>query len=441
MTYEEIMVRQNRHWRGEKFPTGIERAIKYELTKSLDTKYILVITGVRRSGKSYLLFQLVDFILRKLPPENVLYVNFDDPVFLGLIIDPAGIETLYRDYLKHKNPKGIKYLLFDEIQNVPNWEKWIKAYYDMEEEIRFIVTGSNATLLSSDLSTLLTGRNLQFEVFPFNFNEVLKAKGENIVVSPETKKVYEMNYGIKDTLRHHLDYVLKWGSFPEVVFLDESHKEAILKEYYKDILYRDIVPRFEVRHANKLEEIAYFVMSNISNPISYHNIGELAGTHENTVREYLSYFEKAYLSFQVAKFSYSLNEQIKNPKKVYFIDTGMRNTVCFRFSQDIGRLCENLVFMDMRRRGKNVYYWKGKGEVDFVVKEGMKIDKLIQVCWEINNARTKEREVKALVEAMEKFDIGEGVVITDDYFGDEEKNGKIISFIPLWCWLLRGEKP
>ena len=149
MTYEEIIIRQNRHWRGEKFPTGIERDIKFEVLKFLETKYVLVITGVRRSGKSYLLFQLVDVFLKKLPPENVLYVNFDDPVFLRLITDPNGIETLYRDYLKLKNPKGIKYLLFDEIQNVPNWEKWIKASYDMEEGIRFIITGSNATLLSS----------------------------------------------------------------------------------------------------------------------------------------------------------------------------------------------------------------------------------------------------------------------------------------------------
>ncbi len=437
MTYEEILIRQNRHWRGGKFPTGIERDIKSEVVKYLDTKYILVVTGVRRSGKSYMLFQLVDALLKKVPPENVVYVNFDDPVFLRLRTDPNGIETLYRDYLKLKNPNGIKYLLLDEIQNVPNWEKWIKASYDMEESMRFIVTGSNAALLSSELSTLITGRKLQFEVFPFNFGEVLKAKGEDVILSPDPREIYARNYGMKDTLRHHLDEVLKWGSFPEVVFLDEPHREAILKEYYKDILYRDIVPRFEVRHANKLEEIAYFVMGNISNAASYHNIGEIAGTHENTVREYLTYFEKAYLSFQVVKFSYSLKEQIKNPKKVYFIDTGMRNTVSFRFSQDIGRLSENLVFIDLRRRGKKVYYWKGKGEVDFVVMEGMKVEQLVQVCWDINDAKTKEREVAGLVEAMGSIGVEEGVVVTDDYFGEEEIEGKKIGFVPLWCWLLR----
>ncbi|MCX9010136.1 MAG: ATP-binding protein [Candidatus Methanoperedens sp.] len=437
MTYEEILIRQNRHWRGEKFPVGIERDIKSEVVRFLDTKYILVVTGVRRSGKSYLLFQLVDILLKKMPSENVLYVNFDDPVFQGLRAEPGGIETLYRDYLKLKNPKGVKYLLFDEIQNVPNWEKWIKAYYDMEEGIKFVVTGSNSTLLSSELSTLLTGRNLQFEVFPFNFREVLKAKDEDIIVSPDPGEIYMRNYGKKDSLRHYLDGVLKWGSFPEVVFLDESQREAVLKEYYKDILYRDIIPRFEVRHANKLEEIAYFVISNISNAVSYHNIGELAGIHENTVREYLNYFEKAYLSFQVAKFSYSLKEQIKNPKKVYFIDTGMRNAVAFRFSQDIGRLCENLVFIDLRRRGKRVYYWKGKGEVDFVVMEGLKVEQLVQVCWDVRDAKTKEREVEGLVEAMGKLEVEESVVVTDDYFGEEEREGRRVRFVPLWCWLGR----
>jgi len=437
MTYEETLIRQNRHWRDEKFPAGIERDTKSEVERYLDTKYILVVTGVRRSGKSYLLFQLIETLLKKTHPDNILYVNFDDPVFLRLRVEPGGIETLYRDYLKLRNPKGIKYMLLDEIQNVPNWEKWIKASYDIEGDTRFIITGSNAALLSSELSSLLTGRNLQFEVFPFNFREVLKAKGIDIILSSDPAEIYVKNYGIKDSIRHLLDGVLKWGSFPEVVFLDEKHREAILKEYYKDILYRDIVPRFDVRHANKLEEIAYFVMSNISNPASYHNIGELIGTHESTVKEYMSYFEKVYLSFQVVKFSYSLKEQIKNAKKVYFIDTGMRNAVAFRFSEDIGRLSENLVFVDLRRRGKKVYYWKGKGEVDFVVKEGTKAEQLIQVCWDINNAKTREREVTGLVEAMDKIEIDAGIVITDDHFGEEEIGGRKIRFIPLWCWLAR----
>lgn len=439
MVYEETLIKQNRHWRGEKIPDGIKRDIKTEVEKYLDTKYILVLTGVRRCGKSYLLFQILDILLKKMPPENVLYVNFDDPVFLKLRTDPAGIDTLYRDYLKLKNPKGIKYLLLDEIQNVPNWEKWIKASYDMEESTRFIITGSNATLLSSELSTLLTGRNLQFEVFPFNFREVLRSKNIDVIASNDPADIYMRNYGIKESLRHHLDDLLKWGSFPEVVFLEEMQKEAILKEYYKDVLYRDIVPRFQVRNAFKLEEISYFALTNISNAVSYHNIGELSGIHENTVREYLAYFEKAYLSFLVPKFSYSLKEQIKNPKKVYFIDTGMRNAISFRFSQDIGRLSENLVFIDLRRRGKNVYYWKGKGEVDFIVKEGMRIEQLIQVCWDMNDIKTKEREIKALAEAMESLKLQEGIVVTDDLFGEDKIGGKRIRFIPLWCWLLREE--
>lgn len=437
MAYEEIILSQNRHWRGEKFPEGLDRDIWHEVARCLDTKYILVITGVRRSGKSCLLFRLINSLLKKIPPENVLYVNFDDPIFLRLRADPGGIETLYRDYLKLKAPKGIKYLFLDEIRNVPNWEKWIKAAYDLDEGLRFIITGSNAALLSSEHSAHLTGRTVQFELFPFNFREVLRSKNEDIIVSADPREIYIRNYGIKDTLRHHLDEMLKWGSFPEVVFHDGSHRDAILKEYFKDILYRDIVPGFQVRQANKLEDISYFVLTNISNAVSYHNIGELAGTHENTVREYLTYFEKAYLSFQVSRFSFSLNEQIKNPKKVYFIDTGMRNAVAFRFSQDIGRLCENLVFIDLRRRGKKVYYWKGKGEVDFVVMEGMKVEQLIQVCRDINDVKTREREVRGLLEAMEKLEVKEGIVITDDLFEEEERDGRKIRFIPLWCWVLR----
>jgi predicted AAA+ superfamily ATPase len=187
----------------------------------------------------------------------------------------------------------------------------------------------------------------------------------------------------------------------------------------------------------KLEDAAYYLLSNISNTINYHKLGKLIGMHENTIKDYLSYFERSYLSFQVAKFAYSVKEQMKSPRKVYFIDCGLRNAVSFRFSQDIGRLMENLVFIDLRRRGCSIYYWKNGNEVDFAIKQGLKITELIQVSYDIRDQGTRKREETALVKGMDFFGLDNGFIITDDYFGEVIVDSKKINYIPLWAWLLR----
>ncbi len=439
MVYEEILIKQNRHWRGEHFPVGVERDIKSSVESFLKTKYILAITGVRRSGKSYLLYQLIETLLHQTPPENILYVNFDDPAFMQIRSDPRGLDGFYSDYLKLKNPEGRTYLFFDEVQSIPGWEKWVKSTYDLVDSIKFIVTGSNSTLLSSELATLLTGRNLQFEVFPFNFNEVLRLKGEEVFISADVTEIFENNYRKKDTMRHYLSQILKYGTFPEILQMNEDDREFVLKEYYKDILYRDIVPRFEIRHVNKLEEAAYYLLSNISNSINYHKMSKLIGVHENTIKDYMSYFERSYLSFQVSKFAYSIKEQMKKPKKVYFIDCGLRNAISFRFSQDTGRLMENLVFIDLRRRGCDIFYWKDGKEVDFAVKQGLKISELLQVSYDTSDHETRKRDESALLKGMDSLEMDEGFIITDDYFGDVVIDSRKIRYIPLWAWLLRSE--
>lgn len=437
MAYEEILIKQNRHWRDEKFPVGVERDIKARVESFLKTKYILAITGVRRSGKSYLLYQLIDTLLHSTPPENILYANFDDPAYMQIRSDTRGLDGFYSDYLKLKNPTGRTYLFFDEVQSIPGWEKWIKSTYDLVESVKFIVTGSNSTMLSSELATLLTGRNLQFEVYPFNFNEVLRLKGEQVIRSADVKVVYEKNYSKKDVMRHYLSSMLQYGTFPEILQMDEEEREFVLKEYYKDILYRDVIPRFEIRHVTKMEDAAYYLLSNISNTINYHKLGKLIGMHENTIKDYLSYFERSYLSFQVPKFAYSVKEQMKNSRKVYFIDCGLRNAVSFRFSQDIGRLMENLVFIDLRLRGCSIYYWKNGNEVDFAIKQGLKISELIQVSYDTRNQKTRKREETALIRGMDYFGLDNGFIITDDYFGEVLVDSKKIIYIPLWAWLLR----
>ena len=306
----------------------------------------------------------------------------------------------------------------------------------MEENIKFIVTGSNASLLSSELSTLLTGRNLQFEVFPFNLAEFLRLNDEDVFTSSDVGEIYEKNYGKKDTLRHYVAKILKYGTFPEILQIEEGMREMILKEYYKDLLYRDIIPRFEVRHANKLEEVAYYLLTNISNAVSYHKIGKLIGVNEVTIKDYLSYFEKSYLSFNIQKFAFSLKEQIRNPKKVYFIDCGMRNAISFRFSEDTGRLMENVVFIELRRRGKEIFYWKNKNEVDFVIKHGLEITELIQVFYDVEDKNTRKQKEAGLITAMDTFGLDVGIIITEDQYSVSMVDDKKIMYIPLWVWML-----
>ncbi|CEG11223.1 conserved hypothetical protein [groundwater metagenome] len=434
MKIRDVLIKQNRQWRGEEFPYGIERDVKKEVEKFMDTKQVLAITGVRRAGKSYLLFQLMK--TQDILPDNILYLNFDDPSLIFLKSDPDALENIYKEYIKLKNPKGKKFLFFDEIQNISNWERWIKITYDLGEDIKFIITGSNATMLSSELSSLLTGRTIRFDVFPFNFREFLEIKKEKVCLSDDLEKIYEKNYSIKDSLNHYFREYLMFGSFPDVVLSEEQAREYILKNYYQDILYKDIIPRFDVRNSKYIEEMSYYLITNISATASYNGIGKLIGIHENTVKQYLSYFEKAYLFFTVPLFSYSLKTQGKNPKKIYCIDTGMRNAVSFRFSEDIGKLTENLVFIELKRRGKEIYYRKENREVDFVVKEGLKVKELIQVCWNPEDEKTKNREVDSLIEAMKEFKLSEGLILTEDYYGEEKIDDLLIKYIPLWVWLL-----
>jgi len=435
---EDVLLSQNRHWREEKFPYGIERDIKKRIDKFMGTKHVLVITGVRRAGKSYLLFQMINSLLREIKPENILFVNFDDPSLTPLMSDKNALEAVYKTYIKLKNPRGKKYVFFDEIQNIPFWEKWIKLVYDLKEDVKFVITGSNATLLSAEMSTLLTGRNVKFEVFPFNFKEFLKAKGVEVFISSNLQEIYERNYSKKDAIQHYLMEFIKWGSFPEVAFIEEEVKETLLKTYYQDIIYKDIVPRFEIRQSRKLEDVGYHLITNISKPFSYNSIGKTVNIHENTAKEFLSYFEKAYLIFSLPRFHYSIKKQIKSPRKAYCIDTGLRNSLAFRFSQDVGRLAENLVFLELRQNNKELYYWKNKREVDFLVKEGLKVSEVLQVCWDIENEKVKSREVGGLLEALEEFKLKEGCVVTSDLYHKEKVQGFEIRYIPLWLWLLKN---
>lgn len=394
------------------------------LNEMVSAEEIVCLTGVRRSGKSTLLHQTIQSLIDAgTSPNNILYVNLDDPVFPRSI---EGLGDILGKYGELKNPTGKIYVFFDEVQSIPNWESWLKSKYDQKENIKFFVTGSNSSLLSSNLSTLLTGRMLKLTVMPLSFNEFLKFN-----------KVEFKDLDLDQSrLKYHLSSYLGEGGFPRPVLeKDKNMKQQLLREYYDGILLRDVLKGAKIKSPSKLIDLAQFAAANIGNLLSYNKIGGALGISDDSVKEYLRLLENSFLLSQVEFFSYSVKEtvSIQKPRKNYLIDTGMRNAAGFRFSPDKGRLMENLVFLELKRRGHDVHYWKGQNEVDFVFRAGNKLQ-LVNVCY--NLGKSKKRELNGLIEAMKKFRINNSMIITWSTEGQEKIGKKIINFVPLYKWLL-----
>jgi hypothetical protein len=392
----------------------IERAEpKIDLTNSL----IKVIIGPRRAGKSR-------FSIYNLNKGNKFgYVNFDDE---GL----TKIED-YDDLISAVNSvyDNPKILFFDEIQNLPRWELFVNR---LQRQGYFLVlTGSNSHLLSKELSTHLTGRHLQIIVFPFSFREYLNFENKNLTTSE-----------IKGKLS---DYLIS-GGYPEPLIKKINYKEY-LGTLLNSILFKDIVKRYKVRFSQAISDLSEQLLSNIANEYSYNSLSKISKIKSTyTVEKYLKYLEESFIFFSVKRFSYKVKEQISSIKKIYCIDNGFIHAKAFNSSPNFGKLYENLVAIELKKQelnGKiNFYYWKNQQqeEVDFVVKKGIKIEQLIQVCYDLDNIETKNRETRTLLKAGNELKCKNLLVINLDKEGEEEIewfNMKAkIKFIPLWKWLL-----
>ena len=409
--------------------TGVERAELLERLKYLaKTKEIVVVKGIRRSGKSTLLLQfcksLIDSGVKK---ENILIVNFEDPRFKQLDLDL--LNKIYEVYLTELSPDEKHFVVLDEVQTVSGWEKFAR-YLHESKRVGVFVTGSSSKLLSSEYSTVLAGRHLDIEVRPLSFREFLKFSG----IGAGSKLEISSN---RHKIKRALSAYLKWGGFPKVSLAKtENEKRDLLNTYFKDIIIKDISVRHKINQTEKLEELAKYYLSNISTLQSFNKIKNFLKLNLDTVERFSSYLAQVYLLSFVRKFSFSNKEQILNPRKVYCSDTGIRNSVSFVFSSDFGRLAENVVFNNLQAEGLEIFYWKGVGEVDFIAKKGKKISAAIQVCWNPSDKETKEREIKGLEEACKKFKLKSGLVLTEDY-SEEEKVGRLkIVYKPLWEYLL-----
>ena len=389
---------------------GVSREINLE--RYHVTGQIVVISGVRRSGKSTLMRQFAALY------PDFLYINFDDDRLMDFSV--ADFSTLMLVY--GKISPDIKVIFIDEIQNVTGWERFVRRIHD--DGYKIFLTGSNAKLLSAELGTHLTGRYAKVELFPFSFREMLRFKGISASVLTQKKKA--------EILRE-FDLYLNGGGFPEYLKYGD---EEFLKRTYDDILFRDIIVRFGIREVKAFRQLASFLFTNASNMESYNAIKKALGFKSvMSVRDYVGFLQEAYLVFELFKYDYSLKKQYVNDKKIYVIDTGMRNVVAFRFSDDRGRLLENLVFIELRRRGTSVYFCKDEGECDFVTDDRGTLMTAIQVCYDLTQ-ENREREILGLANAMRTFSIPDGSLLTYNQEETIVHDGLTIKVLPVWKWLL-----
>ncbi len=426
MDYKQIIT----FWKEFDIPKALERKILVDV----NTDFIITITGPRRAGKTYFCFQLISKLLEKgIFKDNILYINFEDNKLLGTNSKDLDklLETFFELYQINKKQKI--YLFFDEIQTVKNWDSWARTIHDTKKNIQIILTGSSSKLLSKEISTKLRGRVLNYEIFPLSFKEILNWK--NITYDLKTISYSKNKTDIK---RLFSLYVLN-GGYPSLIFQD-LQKENILSSYYESMIFKDIIERYKIEDVNKLKALANLLFESVSREISYSKLtNKLSSigfkTSKNTVIEYLSYFEEAYLFFQNLKYEYSLAKQLGSIKKLYCIDNGLLNTVSFKFSDDFGKLLENLVFIELRRRNEQVYFFKKNYECDFLIVRKNKVSLAIQVTKKLDDDNEK-REINGLLEAMRKHKLNEGIILTEE--AEEERNieGKKIRIIPIWKWLL-----
>ena len=395
-----------------------EQYIKREGIKlDLSNNLIKVVIGPRRAGKSF-------FSLHALNKNDKFgYINFDDEKLIETenydeII--SVINTLY------KNPK---ILFLDEIQNLPKWELFVNRL--QRQGFNLVITGSNSHLLSKELAAHLTGRHIQIIVLPFSFKEYLYLNTKELTTSE---------------IKEKLDTYLIYGGYPEPLIKKINYKDY-LSTLFNSIIFKDIIKRYKIRSAQAIEKLSEQLLSNICNEYSYGSLSKVGGIKSaHTIENYLSYLEEAFIFFSLRRFSYKVKEQLSSIKKIYCIDNGFIHAKAFSSIQNLGKLYENLVAINLKKheleRKLNFYYWKNQQqeEVDFVIKKGTKIKQLIQVCCNLDNAETKNREIRALVKAGKDLKCKNLLVINSNKEGEEKIEWfgikSKVKFIPLWKWLL-----
>ncbi len=390
---------------------GLQRNVDFDQYTA--HQQIVVVSGIRRSGKSTLLRQFAERF------DDFNYINFDDERLIDFTVNDFPTLMLVFEKL---NP-GNRVIFIDEIQNIENWERFVRRIHD--DGYKIFLTGSKAKLLSSELATHLTGRYAKIELYPFSFEETLRFK-----CIPYDRLTSAKKAGVLRAFDHFLEN----GGFPELLKYQDTE---FLKRTYDDILFRDVITRFGIREVKAFKQLAHYIFSNFTGEVSYNSLKNTLGFKSAmSVRSYIGYLEESYLVFEVYKYDYSLKKQHISNKKLYVIDNGMRNAVSFRFSNDTGKMLENLVFIELKRRGYGVFFFRNRAKCDFVIEERGRITMAVQVCFELTD-ENREREIHDLTEAMRVLGVQNGLILT---YNQKDvittQDGVKITVQPVWQWLL-----
>lgn len=407
---KEIVIDQNR-----KRDDGsiINRDILNKYDDFHNNPFVIIISGVRRCGKSTLLKQIID-------KNPGYFLNFDDDRLITFTVED--FQKLTEVFYELYGEKHYYYL--DEIQNIEGWELYARRLRD--EGKKLYITGSNATMLSKELGTRLTGRFLQLTLYPFSFKEFINYKK---VPVPKSNNFTTEG---KSRLKVAFNQYIILGGFPEYLLTENVE---YLRTLYNSIIYRDVLARYNITSDKTVKELMYQIASNIAKEFSYNSLKKtLKLGSSTTIKDYINYIENSYLLVQIPKFSFSTKSQIYANKKIYMIDTAMAILNGFRVSGDMGRLLENLVCIQLKRKNNELFYFRDKFECDFIAKKNNAY-KAIQVCYDFND-NNRTREINGLVEAMDKLDLENGIIITIDQEKVLDHDNKRINIVPAYKWFL-----
>lgn len=381
------------------------------------TSEILIITGIRRCGKSVLLQQL-----RNKLSEQDFFFNFDDERLANFTV--SDFQALQECFYELFGQQHTYY--FDEIQNITGWETFVRRLYN--EGCKVIITGSNARMLSRELGTHLTGRYISVETYPFSFAEYLKL----INIHPVQADFYT-TAGRSSLLVQFKNYIEE-GGFPRYL---QTHSSRYLSSLYESIVFRDVMARNALTNEKEIKELVFYLASNATRRITYSSLGKIIGIrHAETVKNYLEYIQQTYMIFQLMKYSPSVKVQMLNPKKIYFIDNAIIGRIGFNATDNIGYKLENIVFIELKRRGYDLFYHSNKRECDFIVRQKARITQAYQVTVSVSDAKTRKREISGLQEAMSAYSLSEGYIITIDEKETIQVAEGIIHIVPAWEWML-----
>jgi predicted AAA+ superfamily ATPase len=421
---EQILVNQNKHWANQRYEDVFQRRIFDSLKEYLPMREILILTGIRRSGKSSLFKLLINLLATQTSAKKILFINCEDPHFSEIWSDASKFYKLIETAEKLTENK-FEYLFIDEIQNIKHWEKFVKSIYETNSYKKIFITGSNSDLLSNEYITLLSGRFIEKRIYPLSFIEILELNNLSNYLEIVSENAKALNL---------LDNYLLYGGFPEVFKTTKPElKSELLTNYYQTIVLKDCILNKKIRETDHFQQLAFYALNNCSSVYTYNSIAKATGGNENTVQNYLRALIESYVLYEIKNFRFSVKTNSLSKNKVYGTDNGLIQAVKYNFSSDKGKMLENAVFVEIMKTNKyKVFFYNDKFECDFILKAN---DELIavQVCYELNAGNTS-REINGLQKAANLFNISKLIIVTYNQKVFLE-NIEVLSFIEFCLYL------